>query len=373
MRTMNIAILIGSKKIGGSELQAALLARGLSELGLKVTIFCMDRPFRYSMNEMVDFPPVTVKYLWNVSPLRSFCRLRFRYLLQRYKIDILHDFNVNVQDPFLAIDAANFIEGPTIISGIRNSHFLDNCQYHENLKTVFAKSATILCNSKIICKNIIDSKLSNPKNIYTIYNGVFPQDTKKSKVPFSYRNDVLFIGSLKKIKDPVCFIESAIIILKKRYNSRFVIAGDGPMRKDLEEICHQAGYSERIIFLGNVPQGLLPFSTSRVFVSTSLQEGNSNSIIEALVNGVPVVATAVGGAIELLSDSCYGHLVPPKSPQQIALSIEYWLECSEEKWNKSSVLAQEQVKIKFSPKRMVDNHLAIYTQCNQRFTTYEKA
>ena len=360
-----IAILIGSLKIGGSELQAALLAKSLKQKEVQVYVFCMDRPFRFNHNQRVDFSPVKVWYLWDLSRLiRPFSLWWFRFKLKLHNIEVLHLFNISIEDPFFGAEAANYPNGPTIISGVRNMHFTYNYQYRTNLKRLLNYSDGRTCNSMEIRKQLEKATIIKNGAINVINNGVVSRGVNYSELSTLSRTDVLFVGSLKKIKDPTCFIESAIITLEKGYQCRFVIAGDGNMRETLESICHKSGYNNHFIFLGNVPQKKIPFQTARVLVSTSLHEGNSNSILEALANGVPVISTAVGGSIELIRNTSFGTLVPPQKPEQTAKAIQCWLDTNVHSWIESSISAKKTIDEAFSLQTMTDKHIDLYLETN---------
>jgi glycosyltransferase involved in cell wall biosynthesis len=361
-----IAILIGSKKIGGSELQAALLAKRLILHGFKVVVFFMDRPFRFSQKNSVEFKGINCIHLWNISVIKkSYILKYFRLLLKIYRINILHYFNIDVMDPLFAANATTSKNSPVLISGIRNSHFIDDPHYRKNIKLAFEQSIAVVCNSKQLKSKLLTYKIAAPTRTYCIYNGVNLPEIKRIKTPFSVRCDILFVGSLTAIKDPINLINSSLMLLRKGYKFRVVIAGDGPLRNELEHYCKDSGYRAQFFFLGYVPQNKIPFDTARVLVSTSLQEGNSNAIVEALAHGIPVVSTSVGGAVELLSKFNRGSLVPRQSPEITAAAIKHWINCTEKDWNDASRTAQNIVAEKFNTDRMVQEHIDLYLKTTE--------
>jgi glycosyltransferase involved in cell wall biosynthesis len=101
----------------------------------------------------------------------------------------------------------------------------------------------------------------------------------------------------------------------------FVLAGDGPERKPLEELCLRLGLEARVRFLGHredIPQLL---ATCDLFVLPSLYEGLPVSVLEAMASGKPVVATAVGGTDEVVVHGSTGMLVPPMNVTALAAAI----------------------------------------------------
>jgi glycosyltransferase involved in cell wall biosynthesis len=101
----------------------------------------------------------------------------------------------------------------------------------------------------------------------------------------------------------------------------FVIAGDGPEHRRLEEYAKQIGVEDRVRFLGQREDvsGLL--ANCDVFVLPSLYEGLPLSVLEAMAAGKPVVATSIGGTKEAVVDGVTGLLIPPRDPSSMAAAI----------------------------------------------------
>jgi glycosyltransferase involved in cell wall biosynthesis len=97
-----------------------------------------------------------------------------------------------------------------------------------------------------------------------------------------------------------------------------LLVGDGPVRSDLEHLADELHIRPSIEFLGSrsdIPELL---AASDLYVHPSLQEGYSNALLEAMASACPVVATAVGGNVELVEDGVTGVLVAPSDPQALA-------------------------------------------------------
>ena len=104
-------------------------------------------------------------------------------------------------------------------------------------------------------------------------------------------------------------------------DAKFVLAGDGPLRAELEAQVQAQGLSDRVTFLGHrkdIPDLL---AACDLFVLPSLFEGYPLSVMEAAAAGKPVIATAVGGTDEALSNGCSGLLVPPADSRALADAI----------------------------------------------------
>ncbi len=104
------------------------------------------------------------------------------------------------------------------------------------------------------------------------------------------------------------------------------LAGDGPERPRLERLAADLGLKRRVSFLGGIDDVPALLATAHLLVHPSRSEGLSNTILEALAEGLPVVATAVGGTPELIADGRTGLLVAPDEPVQLAARIRQVLD-----------------------------------------------
>jgi glycosyltransferase involved in cell wall biosynthesis len=108
------------------------------------------------------------------------------------------------------------------------------------------------------------------------------------------------VGRLTEIKNHSLFLQAAAFLKKNTEKARFVIIGDGSLRSDLEEQAKSLGLSDHVSFLGarNDPEDFYP--ALDIVALTSLNEGTPLTLIEAMANARPVIATSVGGVVDLL-------------------------------------------------------------------------
>jgi glycosyltransferase involved in cell wall biosynthesis len=134
------------------------------------------------------------------------------------------------------------------------------------------------------------------------------------------------IGNLKPQKAPLDFVRMAAIVASTNPGVHFVIAGDGPLRRRVEDLVTELGIGDRVHLLGwwaDIPALL---SLTDIAVLTSRHEGLPRAVVEALAAGVPVVATAVDGTPEVVQDGVNGCVVPPGESEQIAEKVRILLE-----------------------------------------------
>jgi len=126
------------------------------------------------------------------------------------------------------------------------------------------------------------------------------------------------IACFKPQKNPLDFIRMSAAVLKSRPETQFIIAGDGVLRPKIVDLCRKLGVSKNIKLLGwreDIPKLLKAMD---VLVLTSLWEGLPRVAPQALLSGVPVVATRVDGVPEVIRHGENGYLVDPMNPELTA-------------------------------------------------------
>jgi glycosyltransferase involved in cell wall biosynthesis len=119
-----------------------------------------------------------------------------------------------------------------------------------------------------------------------------------------------FVGRLSEEKGVGFLIEAAAALADEGARFKLVIVGDGPAKRDLEQLAKSRGLGTRTLFTGfqeNIDSWLKSFDA---FVLPSLTEGTPMAMLEAMAFALPVVATAVGGVPKVLKNGCNGLLVP---------------------------------------------------------------
>jgi glycosyltransferase involved in cell wall biosynthesis len=132
---------------------------------------------------------------------------------------------------------------------------------------------------------------------------------------------ILAVGRLSPQKDHQTLIR-AVALLPKHIAFRLVILGEGPLRRDLEELVNRLGLNGRVALPGFVVDPRPWFLSASLFVLSSKWEGFGNVIVEALECGLPVVSTdCPSGPSEILEDGRFGKLVPVHDPAALSKAI----------------------------------------------------
>lgn len=169
----------------------------------------------------------------------------------------------------------------------------------------------------------------SPERILVRHNAVSPMPHIAPDAPERLRASlgipagvpvVLAVGRLSPEKAHADLVRAAAVIRSRALarDFRVVIAGVGQECDRLVRLCDSLGVSDRVVFAG--PRSDIPvfLAMADVFVLPSLWEGSPNALLEAMMAGKAIVATAVGGVPEMLRDGVDGALVPPGAPEAMA-------------------------------------------------------
>jgi len=177
------------------------------------------------------------------------------------------------------------------------------------------------------------------------------------------------VGRMEPVKDPITLVRAFIRLVQTsseaRKRLRLVMIGDGSLRLLTMELLRNA-QMEGLTWLpgerNDVPELMRSMD---LFVLPSLREGLSNTILEAMATGLPVVATRVGGNPELVDAGNSGDLVPHSDPVSMACAIDSYFR-EPEKAIQHGTLGRRNVERRFSIEGMVEGYLKTYDAVMQR-------
>jgi glycosyltransferase involved in cell wall biosynthesis len=172
---------------------------------------------------------------------------------------------------------------------------------------------------------------------------------------------ILYTGRLSYRKGLFDFIECGKIICKKYPDINFKLTGKGPLFGKLQKIVKESGYEDRFEFLGHVDKSKLIelYQNATIFVVPSHYEGLPTTLLEAMSCGLPVVSTAVSGALDVIEPENNGILVPIKSPDKMAEGISKILD-DEMLMSNLGIAARKTIEEKFTWDAVSDRILDCY-------------
>jgi glycosyltransferase involved in cell wall biosynthesis len=301
-----------------------------------------------------------------ISPIKDFLALgQIIKLIIKEKPDLIHLNSSKIS--ILASLAAWILKifpyqirgsKPKIIYTVHGWVFNEPLPRWKKLFYKYAEKLTAGVKDKLICVSETDRQIAlsqkiAPKNkLNTIYNGIQPikfiaRDQAKEKlfslIPQLVQAPPVILGSIGNLYPTkgFSFFIQAVKILNQKKPKKYaaIIIGEGQERKKLEKLITKLNLTNSIFLPGRLTSANRFLKAFDIYISSSLKEGLSYTIIEAMLAGLPIVATHVGGTPELIEDDITGRLVKPGDSMQLAKTIAS-LTGDREKRKKLSASAQ---------------------------------
>jgi len=316
-RPMRVLHLIGQLARGGCELQLAgmvpLLDRGRFESTVGVFWSSTDQLIYEQLTSGdADRPAIRVELLGKRRGLDPAFVERLVSLIRQCQPDVIHAWLMSAG--LWGRIAARLAGNPPVIVSYR-SEGVHNWPGGVYLDRLLARGTPLAITNSAEVQRIWAERLQwDRSRIAVIHNGVDLQrfaplrEKREVRLKLGWPTDsfvVTMVGTMKPTKNWPMFIELA----QACPSALFVAVGGGPLLQSIEELA-QTRNLKNVIFMGNCSDVAPILAASDVAVSTSNMEGMSNAVLEAMACGLPVVATAVAGSVDLVREGKTGHLVP---------------------------------------------------------------
>lgn len=295
-------------------------------------------------------------------------------LLRKLHPDLLHTRNLSTLEGQFVAKAAG------IRARVHGEHGRDVFDLHgKNRKyNLLRKMARPLVHHYIAVSKDLENWLehtvgADSRRITQIYNGVnstrfHPRREERALIGpegFMSGNELLIgsVGRMAEVKDYPNMVRAFLRLLdlspEARSRARLVILGDGVSRAECLALLKQAN-AEHLAWLpggrDDIAELMRQFD---IFTLSSLGEGISNTILEAMACGLPVVATSVGGNTELVEADRTGMLVPPGEPEAMAQALLTYFK-DEALMRRHGATGRAKIEAQFSMDAMVRGYMGVY-------------
>jgi len=245
--------------------------------------------------------------------LRPGLVLRLASLLRRCQADVIHthDDRAHIYGTF----AGRLAAVPRII----HTRHGRSPQLSRRQKMLVGTASRLI--DRFVCVSDDSGRLAvqqgvPPRQVRTIRNGIdvqrFPCTGPRPDGP------AVIVARLSPEKDIDILLRATALVLRDDPAFRLEIAGDGPCMTALRQSTADLGLEGNVCFLGQVRDIPALLARAGLFVLSSLSEGISLTLLEAMASGLPVVATRVGGNPEVVAEGETGFLVTPQNPPALA-------------------------------------------------------
>jgi len=303
---------------------------------------------------------------------RSF--IRFYRILKQYKVDIIHTRNL----------AAIEYQVPAFLAGVKyrvhSEHGWDtfdpegNNKKYQYLRRLLSPLIKVFIPLSLHLQDYLIEKVKIPKyKIQRICNGVdikkfYPEKVKQlvSDCPLPFDKKNVYIGTVGRmhgVKDQITLVTAFITLMQAHQEFigqvYLILVGDGPLRQEATDLLEKYQLLQYAWLPGEREDIADIMRALDIFVLPSQAEGISNTILEAMATGLPVIATAVGGNPELVKQGATGLLVPPSEPEVMAQAMLSLL-IDKEKRQQLSENSHQRVIENFSIQAMVTKYTKVY-------------
>lgn len=286
--------------------------------------------------------------------------------------DVVHTRNIPALDMLVA---ARFAGIAKLVHGEHGLDMLELGGNHKRYNNLRRLSRTIVSKYISVSADLArwlnqEIGISNDR-IALIYNGVdsqrFSPGTSSLVLPSGFAPEDAFVlgtmGRLEPVKDQLNLARSFCRVLELRpdlrHKIRLILVGEGTLREQIERVLSEAGARELTWLPGFRDDSPELYRALNLFVLPSLKEGISNTLLEAMSSGLPVVATNVGGTPEILLEGATGTLVPANDLEAMAKSILEYIE-NPARAQEHGRNGRERVLQNFSLNAMVSRYADVY-------------
>lgn len=355
--------------IGGKQLVVHNLSKKLNSIlkNNSVVVNNFSGQINHKLPYKVNFNPLSV---WPIKGIGYYVYLAYNILNSRYNLIHAHrtypaGYNAVKLGKLFRIPVVITPHGDDILT-VKSINYGINLNSRIKKKSIYAlnnASAVVAINNGI--KNKIIEYGVNPKNVHCIPIGIDSRSFNK----FKPSKNIIAVGRNHPIKDYITLLEAISIIVKKDVNVNCTIIG-----KDSHHLMDKVislGISKNVKLMdeispsidNGIPRELLKvFSECGIYVSSSLSESFSLTILEAMSVGLPIVATNTIGAKELVINGKNGFIIPKNNPDIMANQILKLLRDKnlQKEFGKYSLF--EAKKVKYTWHNIALKHINLYQE-----------
>ena len=356
----HVMFVISGLERGGAEYQLVTTSAELSKRGWKVTVLSYLPFSPDSWASELQGANVTL-FTLNVSKgtLKFTVLLAALRVIKRFKPDILVGFMFH---GIMTARIAGRLTGvPAIVSSVRNER--DGLFREWVMRATDGLTDSVTALSQHLATDLAQRRVAARDHIDVIPNSVdvphfakrfFGYPTRKLLRVADDQFLWLAAGRLDEAKDYPNLLHAFSELSNGRPNARLIVAGEGPLRSEIESLIQRLGIEERVSLLGLRHDMFALYAASNALVLSSAWEGMPNVVLEAMASKIPVVATSVGAVPEVVADGVSGLIVPPNDHEALANAMARMMDIPEVAREVLGWAGHDRVLSEFSRESVID-------------------
>jgi glycosyltransferase involved in cell wall biosynthesis len=228
-------------------------------------------------------------------------------------------------------------------------------------RQVYRAAHRVVGISQAVTEWLIRSGEVPPHKALSIYNPVrLPPAHEPQTVLDVFR--IGFVGRLEPVKNPLALLDAARQLLNWGLPVELWIVGDGTQRTDIEDRIEANKLAGKVRLFGYCRDPTAVVRSCQVYLQPSISEGFGIALVEAMGCGVPVIATAVGGAPEIIEHGVTGWLLDEPSPDKIAAALRRAWRLGPQRLGEMGRRARQSVEGRFEPALHLQRIEALYAE-----------
>jgi glycosyltransferase involved in cell wall biosynthesis len=318
-------------RVGGYELATLALSRSLREQGIPVLIVTTATRVQ---NTAEDEDIIRIEARGRRTLLHIFPRLLAILVRERSKYSIIHCPTFSHLSG-LAVLAGRMLRCPTLLRVATENdvrEFAEGRHWKYRLFFWLLRGATsVIAPSAAIRDELLRAGFSSERVVYFAnavdvnrFRPATPVEKAQAKIALRLSNETVVIGTVARLvqRKGIDVLLRAFAIVRHSHRVHLLVLGDGPLGEELRALAHELRIEDSVSWLGFQADPVKWLQAMEVFAFPSRLEGVPNAVLEAMAAGLPIVATTIGGVIDLLEEGRTGFLIPPDDPDALAAALD---------------------------------------------------
>lgn len=313
-----VAVFLTSFHPGGTERQMTELVQRLDRSRFEVHVCCFHREGSW-LPRIESCAPVTEFRIRGLARPQTLAQAAaFARWCRAHRIAVLQTCDLYANT--FALPAAALARVPVRVGSRRELNPDKTAAQIALQRHAYRCAHQVVANSEAAASHLWQEGVSAHR-IQVIPNGI---DIVRYNVRRGVRpvTTVVTVANLRSEKAHEVLLHAAAHLLPRHRGLRYLIIGDGPRREELMQLATSLGLDSQVTFMGHREDVPALLAQADVFVLPSRSEAFPNGAMEAMAAGVPVIASRVGGLLDLIEDGRTGILVSPTEPAAFAAAIE---------------------------------------------------
>jgi L-malate glycosyltransferase len=311
MNTLTIGHIDTHDSWRGGQRQVIELIKGLNKLGQRNILFCKASSEIAKKAHSLGIEVVTIPLKGEWDLLSAY---ELRSHVKKEKLDILHTHTSHAHTlallALVGVNTCKLVVSRRVDFHIR-TYFSRKFKYGNRVDKIISVSAAI---KRILIEDGVDPDIIIPIKsgfVSGSFDNIDSGNSLRKQLGFSDDDTVVStVAALAPHKAHYVLLKAAKIVLAEYPEIKFVFAGEGDLRADIERHIKSLELGDSVTLLGFVEDIGSVYNASDIFAISSEEEGLCTSILDAMYFSLPVVATRAGGIPELVQDGINGYIVP---------------------------------------------------------------